>query len=170
MDDLSSIDAHWIWLTLGLALAALELLLPGVYLIWLAVAAFMTGAVTFALDPSLPIQIVTFTVLSLSTAYAASRFYIDQPIASSDPNMNNRGARLIGQSATVVQPIEEGGTGRVRVGDGEWLAEGPPLSAGARVRISGHTGAVLKVEPLVMQSPVDPGDATRARIGDLGEG
>lgn len=169
MDDLASIDAHWIWLTIGLALAALELLVPGVYLIWLAVAAFLTGAITFALDPSLPIQIVSFTVLSLITAYAANRFYIEQPIASSDPHMNNRGARLTGQTATVVQAIEEGGTGRVRVGDGEWLADGPPLAAGARVRITGHAGAVLRVEPLVLQAPVDPGDVARRRLEDGGD-
>ncbi len=44
MDWLESLDAHWVWLTLGLVLAGLEMLVPGVYLIWLAVAAIVVGA------------------------------------------------------------------------------------------------------------------------------
>ena len=39
MDWLGDLDAHWVWLMLGLLLAALEMLVPGVYLIWLAAAA-----------------------------------------------------------------------------------------------------------------------------------
>jgi membrane protein implicated in regulation of membrane protease activity len=36
----------------------------------------------------------------------------------------------------------------VRVGDGEWPARGPDAPAGACVRITGATGATLRVEPL----------------------
>mgnify|MGYP003348279276 CR=1 FL=1 len=40
----------------------------------------------------------------------------------------------------------EGGTGRVRVGDGEWPAEGPDLAAGAKARIASVRGGVVVVE------------------------
>ncbi len=43
MDDFGSFDPHWVWIAIGLVLAALEMLVPGVYLIWLAVAAIITG-------------------------------------------------------------------------------------------------------------------------------
>ena len=49
MDWLDGFAAHWVWLTLGLVLAGLEMLLPGVYLIWLAVAAIVTGVLTLTL-------------------------------------------------------------------------------------------------------------------------
>ena len=39
-------------------------------------------------------------------------------------------------------------TGRVRLGDSEWLAKGPDAEPGTRMRVSGHDGAVLLVEHL----------------------
>ena len=63
--------------------------------------------------------------------------------------MNRRGARLVGETATVVQAIEHG-SGRVRLGDSEWIARGPAVAAGERVRISGTEGAILLVEPLTL--------------------
>jgi inner membrane protein len=52
---------------------------------------------------------------------------------------------MIGQTVTVVEAID-GGTGRVRVGDGEWPAEGPELPAGAKVKIASVRGGVVVVE------------------------
>ena len=64
-----------------------------------------------------------------------------------DPLLNDRIARLVGEVVTVVEPVSDHG-GRVRVGDGEWPARGPDAPIGARVRITGATGATLRVEPL----------------------
>ena len=149
MDWIDSLDAHWVWLTLGLVLAGLEMLLPGVYLIWLAMAAIVTGVLTLAFDLSLPMQVVDFVFLSLIIAFSARRFLRDKPIESADPLMNRRGARLVGETATVVEAIEHG-SGRVRLGDSEWIARGPNAALGERVRISGAEGAVLLVEPLAL--------------------
>jgi inner membrane protein len=147
MDWFDGFDAHWVWLTLGLVLAGLEMLLPGVYLIWLAAAAIITGVLTAAFDLSLPMQVVDFVFLSLIMAFSANRFLRDRPIESSDPLMNRPGARLVGQTALVVQAIEHG-SGRIKLGDSEWIARGPDVAAGERVRISGSEGAILLVEPL----------------------
>ena len=151
MDWFDGIDAHWVWLTLGLVLAGLEMLVPGIYLIWLAVAAIVVGVLTLALDLSLPVQVVDFVFLSLIIAFSAKRFLRDRPIESSDPLMNRRGARLVGETALVVQAIEHG-SGRVKLGDSEWIARGPSVAAGERVRVSGSEGAILLVEPLNLLS------------------
>ena len=149
MDWLGDIDAHWVWLTLGLVLAGLEMLVPGVYLIWLAVAAIVTGLLTLAFDISLPMQVVDFVILSLIAAYSAKRFLRDTPIVSSDPLMNRRGARMIGETALVVAAIEHG-SGRVKLGDSEWIARGANVPVGERVRITGTDGSTLLVEPLTL--------------------
>jgi membrane protein implicated in regulation of membrane protease activity len=154
LDDWLGANAHWAWLTLGLVLAGLEMLVPGVYLIWLAVAALVTGALTFALDLSPPMQIVDFVFLSLIIAFSAKRVLGERPIKSSDPLMNRRGARLVGETAVVVQTIEHG-SGRVKLGDSEWLARGPDIAVGERVRVSGSEGAILLVEPLRLPPPED---------------
>jgi membrane protein implicated in regulation of membrane protease activity len=149
MDWLEGIDAHWVWLTLGVVLGALEMLAPGVYLLWLGLAAIATGVLTAALDLSLPMQVVDFVALSLIAAFSARRLLRDQPIASSDPLMNRRGARMVGETALVVQAIEHG-SGRVKHGDSEWMARGPHIAVGQRVRIVGCEGSTLLVEPLTL--------------------
>ena len=151
MDWLNGLDAHWVWLTLGLVLAGLEMLVPGVYLIWLAVAAIITGVLTGLFDLSLPVQVIDFVFLSLIMAFSAKRFLRDSPIVSSDPLLNRRGARLVGETAMVTQAIEHG-SGRVRLGDSEWIARGPNVALGERVRVIGSDGAILIIEPLTLLS------------------
>ena len=140
-------NAHWAWMTLGLVLAGLEMMVPGVYLIWLGIAAIITGVMTLGLDLSPAMQLIDFVFLSLIIAFSAKRILGERPIESSDPLMNRRGARLVGETALVVQAIEHG-SGRVKVGDSEWIAHGPNVAAGERVRISGTDGAILLVEPV----------------------
>lgn len=147
MDWLEGVDAHWVWLTAGILLGTLEMLVPGVYLIWLAAAAIVTGVLAFAFDPSIEIQVIEFISLSLIFAFSARRLLREKPIESSDPLMNRRGARLVGETAVVVQAIEHG-NGRVRLGDSEWIARGPNVAVGERVRVCGSDGAILLVEPL----------------------
>lgn len=158
MDGLDSFDPHWVWISIGLVLAALEILVPGVYLIWLAVAAVITGVLTFALGLMLPAQVVIFASLALISAFSARRFLRESPIESSDPLMNRRGSRLVGDIATVTQAID-GGTGRVSHGDSEWLAKGPDMAVGMRVRITGNDGVILLVEPAILLAAEKP-DAT----------
>lgn len=148
MDFLDGIDAHWLWALLGLVLLTAEMLLPGVFLLWFGLAALATAVLVFAVDPSLPLQIVNFAFLALIFAYSAKRFLADQPIESSDPLLNNKVGRLLGETGVVSLALE-GGSGRVRLGDSEWQAEGPELPVGERVKVTGNRGTVLLVEPAV---------------------
>ena len=43
MNTLAGIEPHWFWLALGLLLAVGEMTIPGVFLIWMAAAALVTG-------------------------------------------------------------------------------------------------------------------------------
>ena len=147
MDWLEGVDAHWLWLTFGLILAALEMLVPGVNLLWFAVAAIGTAGLTYLLDLSLPIQLVDFGFLALIALYSARRFLRDKPIVGADPNLNRRGAQLVGQQALVVKAIEHG-AGRIRLGDSEWIAYGPDIATDQWVRVTGSEGTALRVEPL----------------------
>lgn len=141
-------NAAVLWLIGDVLLATAELLIPGVYLVFFALAAAITGAIAL-LFPELSLggQLIGFAAWSLATVLIGKRWYRDFPVETSDPLLNDRVARLIGDTVTVVQAIE-GGEGRVRVGDGEWIAHGPDQPAGARVRITGATGGSLTVEPV----------------------
>ena len=145
MDWLSQLEPHWMWIAVGLILAAAEMAFPGVFLIWMAGAALLTGVVAWQADIGVPLQVVIFAVLSIVSVVTGRRWLRDNPVTGADPLLNRRGAQLIGQTGTVTAAIE-GGTGRVHHGDTEWLASGPDIEAGARVRITGVNGAVLVVE------------------------
>ena len=147
LDGIDGFQTYWAWMAIGLALAALEMVVPGVYLIWLALAALATGILVFVAAPPMALQIVCFVFLALIMVYSAKRFLRDRPIESTDPLLNDRGGRLVGEIATVTQAIEHG-SGRVHIGDSDWIARGANVASGAKVRVTGHDGAELLVEPL----------------------
>jgi inner membrane protein len=145
MDWLNTLEAHWFWILAGALLGTAEIIVPGFFLIWFAIAAIATGILTFLLPISIAAQIGIFAALAVATVYAGRRWFASNPIVSSDPNLNDRGARLTGEIVTVVEAIEHG-SGRVKVGDSIWSARGGNAGVGDKVRVTGADGAVLFVE------------------------
>jgi len=145
MDDwLNGADPHWFWLSMGLALGVVEMLLPGFFLIWLAGAAIITGLIAWVLPIGFAAQVALFAVLSIGAVFLARRYLKNNPIESTDPLLNQRGSRLIGEVVTLVTAIEDG-RGRAKVGDGEWPVRGPDAAVGAKVRIISAEGGMLVV-------------------------
>ena len=144
-------DAHWWWLAGAIVLAIAELVVPGAFLIWIATAAALTGVAVLLLGVPLAGQFVLFALLSVASVYLGRRIY-GEAVPSGDPMLNDRAARLIGETLVVVEAIEDG-RGRVKVGDGAWPARGPDAAAGARVRVTGADGACLHVEPVLIIPP-----------------
>lgn len=142
-----AIEPHWWWLILALILGIAEIVMPGFFLIWLAAAATVVGILTYAFDLPVVAQALIFAVAAVAAVYAGRRILKTNPVTSSDPLLNDRAARLIGETVLVVQAID-GGSGRVKVGDGVWSADGPDAPVGAQVRIIGARGTTLIVEPL----------------------
>ncbi len=142
---LATVDPHWFWLSLAVVLGSAEMVAPGFFLIWLGIAAAITGILAWLLPISFFLEIGIFAALAIAAVYAARKYLKDNPITSSDPLLNDRGGRLVGELVTVVEAID-GGTGRVRVGDSVWNARGPDTPVGTRVRVTGASGSLLVVE------------------------
>jgi membrane protein implicated in regulation of membrane protease activity len=139
-------DPHWLWLIGGVLLLAAEVIAPGFFLIFIGAAAIATGLLTWALDLALPLQLAAFAILALlAVRVVGRRAYAKGRAISTDPQLNDRAARLIGRSVTVVEAVTSD-AGRVRVDDGEWSARGASAGVGERVRITGIDGNCLKVE------------------------
>ena len=141
------LDPHWMWLLAAILLAIAELIVPGVFLIWLAAAAAATGLLTLAFGIDLPFQFAVFALVSIAAVYFGRRWYLKNPMPSADPMLNNRSERLKGRTVTVVAAIAHG-EGRVRVGDTVWSCRGADAPEGAQVRITGADGNCLKVESI----------------------
>ena len=138
---------YWHWLALGALIAAVEILAPGVFFLWIGIAAVVTGLILLVL-PMLPfsIQLLLFAVLSVASVYGGRRFFRVNETESDHPRLNRRAQRLIGQRFTLDEPTVDG-RGRVRVGDGWWRvvsAEGD-LAAGTTIRVAAVEGTTLQV-------------------------
>lgn len=136
------------WLAAALLLALAELLIPGVFAIFLGIAAGITGLALLAL-PTLPVavQMASFAVWSVVIVLIGRRWYSDYPVATSDPALNDRSARLVGTVVIVEAAIRKDG-GRVRIGDGSWPARGAAASAGERVKVTAVRDGVAIVEAM----------------------
>ena len=135
------------WLIAALLLGIAELVIPGVFAVFLAIAAAVVGVALLVL-PGMPLaaQIVAFALWSIVTVLVGKRWYVDYPVASSDPQLNDRVGRLIGTVVVVQVPIGPEG-GRVTIGDGSWPARGVVADVGTRVRIVAIRDGIAIVEP-----------------------
>ena len=69
------IDIRWGWWIAAVLLATAELFVPGVFLIWLAAAAFITGIVAMLLDPPLAVDLAVFAITAIASSYIGRNLY-----------------------------------------------------------------------------------------------
>ncbi|KFB09129.1 NfeD family protein [Nitratireductor basaltis] len=140
----------WNWMVLGFVLLAAEIVVPGVFLLWIGIAALLTGALSLQLWSveiwSWQLQVLVFLLLSLAAVLIGKRLMDRTADEETDqPLLNRRAEQLVGRTAILEEPIANG-FGRVRLGDTTWRVEGPDLPAGSRVRVTGTRDAQLLVE------------------------
>lgn len=135
----------WHWWVLAAVLGAIETFMPGAVAIWFAAAALLVGALLLLVPVPWQLQLVLFGVLGVAAILAYRSYARRNPDTNEQPALNQRGLQYLGQELELVEPIERG-FGKVRVGDTVWKVSGPEAPAGARVRVTGVDGAVLRVE------------------------
>lgn len=143
---LNGLEPGWFWLIGGVLLLIAEVIAPGFFLVFIGAAAMAAGLFTLLFGLGTPAQLALFVVYAIIAVMIGRKVYANQAVDSTDPLLNDRGARMIGKSVTVIEAIDEH-SGRVRVGDSEWSARGGPGRPGERVRITGVDGNCLLVEP-----------------------
>ena len=138
----------WYWFLLAVVLFVLEMMLPGVSLLWFGLAAVLVGFLALSTDLAWQWQVIAFAIISMMTVFWVRRYSRSDVAASDQPDLNERGQQYIGRVVMVAEPIENG-RGRVRVGDTVWAAEGPDLPKGAHAKVMSTRGTVLVVEPVL---------------------
>ncbi len=136
----------WSWIVLGLVLMGLELVAPGAFLLWLGLAAVLTGIADWALGLSWQAAALVFAVLSVGAVLVGrvvTRHRDEEDGAR--PALNSRSRSLVGQVFILDSPIV-GGSGRLRVEDSSWRIVGPDTPDGANVRLVRVDGAKIVVE------------------------
>ncbi len=132
-----------IWVAGGLGLLILEMLIPGVFMMWLGLAAIGAGLLTLAFHFEFAAQVVAFGIFSIITLSIGLRLRRPRKVVHTERE------GLIGRPATAL--VFQGRDGRVKLGDTEWAARVPsdiePPDPGARLRVAQIDGTILIVRP-----------------------
>jgi membrane protein implicated in regulation of membrane protease activity len=133
------------WACLALLLIAAEVLMPGVFMLWLGIAAGVIFAVVL-LVPGIPApwQALGFIILSFLTIFIYRRFFGHLDEQSDQPLLNRKTEQFIGKIYVLDAAIVNG-NGRVKMGDALWTVTGPELPAGTRVRVVSADSMTLAV-------------------------
>jgi membrane protein implicated in regulation of membrane protease activity len=135
------VDDGLIWILAGLGLVMAEIVVPGVFLLWIGLAAIGTGLVTLALAPSFAVKVVVFLALLAAGIAVALRLRRRQRPAV---RVNTPEAGLVGRLGTVTERTAAGA--RVHLGDSDWAARiAGEAEVGDTVRVDGVDGTVLVV-------------------------
>lgn len=130
------------WVVAGLALCGAEMLVPGVFLLPIGMAALLAGVVTQGWGLGWESQVALFVALLAALVGAAAwRMRRGHP-----DRLNAPAAGLIGMTCRAL--AFEGAEGRVSLGDSTWSARTADASvplAGTPLRVVGLDGTTLLV-------------------------
>ena len=142
---------YWMWLAVGLGLAAVEMVSQTFVLIWFGLAAVIVGLAMW-LMPGVDSwgQYVAFGALSMLLLVPAwiIRARIREHARGHGTRqelINDRAAQHMGRTLVLTEPLAHG-QGRTFIGDTLWQLKGPDLDAGRAVRVVGAEGMTLRVE------------------------
>ncbi len=134
-------DDGLIWILAGLVLLMAEIVVPGVFLLWIGLAALGTGLVTVAFAPGFATKVAVFLALlavGIGTALTLRRRQKPQV------RVNTPDAGLVGRMGTVTARTPGGA--RVHLGDSDWAARiAGEAEVGDTVRVDGVDGTTLVV-------------------------
>ena len=124
----------------------LEAFISGFFLIWLALAAAVVGTVlVFFPATDWKIQLVVFSVLSVTSIVIFRACQKSHPSPTDQPALNRRSRQYIGRTFTLGEPIVNG-VGKLHVDDTTWRITGENLPAGQDIIVVGVDGILLQVE------------------------
>ncbi|MEO1399205.1 MAG: NfeD family protein [Pseudomonadota bacterium] len=141
----------WNWLLLGFLLLGLEMIIPGVLLMWLGFAALVIGGLSLVPFADIAswtwqVQTIAFGILSAVLAYAGTRMF---PPTGHDGKKDRFADPLTRFTGAETELLDEGSSeiDRVQLGDTIWRVRKTGLPAGSKVRVIGNEDGVLLVEP-----------------------
>lgn len=140
----------WNWIILGLVLLLLELVTPGIFMIWIGLAALVTGFAALSglsFIAGWQMQVLLFLILSVIFVLIGRRYFNPRSQSSDEPLLNLRADQLIGLRTTLEEPIING-HGRARFDDTLWRITGPDLPAGTMIIVRHYHDGLLEVDEI----------------------
>ncbi len=112
-------NSAYFWLVLGVVLIVAEVFVPGVFVLWIGIAALATAGVA-ALFPMLgPWILLFFAIVTVLTAFVGTKVYM---LITSSPNtLNDLAQQLIGKRGVCIARLVDPDI-RIRIEGVEWAA------------------------------------------------
>ena len=145
MDILS--DPAVIWFLIGLGLLLLELVLPGLVILFFGVGAWVTALVCAITNINLNWQIAIFLIASLLGLVLLRKYLKKRFFGKSDEDIQDQLEEFIGRKAKAVNDFKDG-AGQVEFKGTRWSALcNEPVSKGQWVTIQSKDSLTLNVKP-----------------------
>ena len=137
------------WVIAGLALSLLELIVPGVYLIWFGLAAFVVSIAVYFMPLEFTTQLIVFAIASGIFAVigvAVYRYIFSKAqVPAEYKNLNNTAEQYVGQLVTVAEDTADNRT-KVKIGDTYWLAScQKPFKQGDTAKVVGVKDSLILI-------------------------
>src|SRR5882724_604257 len=98
----------WNWFILAAVLLLLEVMAPGMFMLWLGLSAILVGIISTAVVWSWQAQLIAFAVFAVAAIPAWRHFArkVEQP--ADRPFLNRRAEGYVGREFTLDKPIVNG--------------------------------------------------------------
>jgi len=132
------------WLIAAGVLFVVEMMTLTFYLLWLSLGALAAGLVSLILPDAILLQVVFGSLVALGLTL------FSKPLVAkfrSSRGFKDTGTDIIGRQGLVLEPIEQGRYGQVKVGGDTWSATALyALGKGETVRVIGRSSTIIEVE------------------------
>lgn len=128
------------WLGFGIALLSIELMFPGIFMLWFGLGALITAALAYFFGINGTIAIGIFLAAGIALSYC---FYKKQN-KESKLLVNDPKSKMIG-TVVILEEAIVNGRGRTKIGDSHWSVTGPDMPAGTKVKVTDVNGNTLVV-------------------------
>jgi membrane protein implicated in regulation of membrane protease activity len=152
MDQLQQFFDHlefWHWMSFGVGLLVMEMLLPGVFFLWMGIAAGGVGLLMLGLpDLDWRIQLVVFSALSIICVTGFRYWQSKNPTETDNPKLNQRGQQYIGRVVSLTKDMENG-VGQAHVDDTVWQVsslDAQSFKIKQKLKVIDIEGATLIIE------------------------
>ncbi|WNS43463.1 NfeD family protein [Paenibacillus sp. MMS20-IR301] len=133
-----------LWLIAAGVLFVVEMFTNTFYLLWLSIGALAAGVVALLLPDVLLLQVVVGSLVALALTV------LSKPLVAKFRNsrgFKDTGTDIVGRQGLVVEPIEPGRYGQVKVGGDTWSATSlQALGKDQQVRVIRRGTTIIEVE------------------------
>jgi membrane protein implicated in regulation of membrane protease activity len=143
-------DPVLIWFLIGLAFLLLELIIPGLVIVFFGFGAWITALSMWLFDFGINTQLIIFLVTSV-LSLALLRNYLKKRFFKEDKTSpDTLEDEFIGQTATALNSFSPGYTGKVEFKGSGWNAKSTvEIKEGQLVKIINKDSITLIVEPQI---------------------